>query len=511
MREIEFFDIVCSSGRVEFRFCEKNGGVQDYSESAYFSFELFIPSSDTVALVLGTFCGTKYDRVHIDLTVCRDTFCYLKARLNTELTVKSILEKDFFENTDEKSEKTSPGEEGSGSRLIVNYSGGMDSLALHCCLPPDTNMVSILFEGFEREYEFFKRAPTHIVKTDVRRKLPIDTNSWEFMGFAAILYREYLSKKGIIAYTSFGTILEAGTTDVLKQVAVDKQNYDFSGLSLIRLTHGLTELGTSLVAAHYCPDVLTDSLNSLALPGSEKLYRKECLANIACGILGLTPVVKEYHTPRRKMRFGEYFATDFLSLCIAKHLGIKYVKALYQFLPSNYERFIDDHSLAFYGKIKQDMLSQEPKEIISFFCNKAMEAGLSFYTAEDYEETNEVREYLLAAYEETAEKERTTPQFQFLLDDRIRGRNFRKVVLYGAGGVGKDYYQQLTASGTDVYWVGENWFYCREQGLDVHPVNPLPNEDYEAYIIATIKPTFKDAMKKALTEQGIPADRIIEI
>ena len=111
-------------------------------------------------------------------------------------------------------------------------------------------------------------------------------------------------------------------------------------------------------------------------------------------MLGLDPIVNEYHFPENKLTFGNYITTDFLSLCIAKYLGVDFAAAIYEELPQGFEEFVQTHTLSFYKKIKQDNLSIEPKDLIQFFCSKCQGAGLEYYQEDDYREIREVLAFL---------------------------------------------------------------------------------------------------------------------
>lgn len=354
----------------------------------YIRFDHFVPSEDTIALILASFCGSVYDHVYMDLCICRDTFEQINNWLNADFSVKAVLEKEYLSDYSRSETFIKP-------HAIMNFSGGMDSLAFLCCLPPEIKLVSIYFTGYEREYKYFRKYSTHIVKTNVRRFIPIDENSWEFMGFASILYRDYYPDTNCLL---FGSIAEAARWGLVRHESrIIEQGvplFHAAGLILPHLTHSLTELGTAMIIAHYKPEEMLGSLCSIEDIGSEKLYRKECLSNIACSILGLAPIVNEYHFPENKMTFGHYITTDVLSLCVAKHLGVDYAAAIYEELPRGFEEFVQTHSLEFFKKIKQDNLSVEPKELIQFFCNRCEQAGLEYYHEDDYREIEEVLAFL---------------------------------------------------------------------------------------------------------------------
>lgn len=374
-----------------------------------------------------------------------------------------------------------------------------------CCLPRDISTVSIYFDGFEREYQYFKNFPTHFVWTDARSKLSLDTNGHNFMGFGSLLYRDMLRGK----YTTFGTVLEAGDENILYKTSEPSESNNVffgSGMELLCFTHALTELGTALIVMCYMPNETINSLKSLAGPGSEKLYRKECLINIACRMQGKEEIVKKYHYPRSKIVFGEHFASDFLSFCIAKYLGVPYVLDLYAELPSGFEEFVNNHDLLFYSKIKQDMLSKTPEELLNYYRQKLFAAGLEYYSDEDYQEMREVGDYLRNIYRKRPKKN-SKEHIDFRLNDKLR--DYKSVILYGAGKVGQDYYRQLIEKDVSVYWVDEKYNYYRNQGYDVNPINDLGQIDYDVVIIATVEDDFMKSMREELLTQGIPEEKII--
>lgn len=86
---------------------------------------------------------------------------------------------------------------------------------------------------------------------------------------------------------------------------------------------------------------------------------------------------------------------------------------------------------------------------------------------------------------------------------------YQKVVLYGAGNVGKDCFYQLSKKGVAVYWIDSNYLYYKGFGLDVHSINTLPKEGYDAYILATVKPENAAEMHQLLLKKGITESKII--
>lgn len=98
---------------------------------------------------------------------------------------------------------------------------------------------------------------------------------------------------------------------------------------------------------------------------------------------------------------------------------------------------------------------------------------------------------------------------KYKINDEVIDK-FQRVVLYGAGNVGKDYFYQLSKKGVIIYWVDGNNSYYKGFGLDVHPVTDIPKDDYDAYILATVKHENAKSMRKVLQNQGIANDKIIQ-
>src|SRR5699024_8281135 len=80
---------------------------------------------------------------------------------------------------------------------------------------------------------------------------------------------------------------------------------------------GLTEIGTLTALLSTTPNLISESLLSVASPGEEKLYRKALLAKIVASRLGTTIHLPEIKTPTTPhFVFGKNFALDLLSLYV---------------------------------------------------------------------------------------------------------------------------------------------------------------------------------------------------
>lgn len=90
--------------------------------------------------------------------------------------------------------------------------------------------------------------------------------------------------------------------------------------------------------------------------------------------------------------------------------------------------------------------------------------------------------------------------------------NGKKVVLYGAGTVGKDYYRQLSwkIGKANVYWTDKNYGTICETIREVQPflLGNLNEFDYSIIILAVNKQVVADEMKSELIQLGLPEDKI---
>lgn len=87
----------------------------------------------------------------------------------------------------------------------------------------------------------------------------------------------------------------------------------------------------------------------------------------------------------------------------------------------------------------------------------------------------------------------------------------KKVVLYGAGVVGRDYHQSLQQSQNIQLcaWIDKNDEKCRAEGLNVQGIDILKRIEYDYILIAIKKETLFDEIRKELLIKGIAEDKII--
>lgn len=383
MKIAEFIDFSVKPGRIDFIYTKRDGESVE-KQGIWFELERgIIPSNDAIALAVATFIGTAFETVIIDLPVTMKTKENIEKFTHASVEVPMVVEKDVPSII--------------GEKLILNFSGGFDSLAAMYLLPEKTELVAIDFGGwFERESIFFERFRPHILKTNFRQ-LKLDRNSWTFMGVGALLYCEALGA----SYNVFGTIMEATPMHFLQKPPATNNNatspFCYLGLKDIRYMNGLTEVGTAMVVSYYAPEIANESLVSLSNPKTEKRYRKEILLDIVCKKFGRNVVFDRTLPPDSKIPFGRNFALDFLSLYILKNRGLEVVEQTVSDIPQEASALVEDLQLRFYERINCEYLNGNTfvnNEARGDFLCRLLRAGVLPYTENDYREFRQVADFL---------------------------------------------------------------------------------------------------------------------
>jgi len=261
---------------------------------------------------------------------------------------------------------------------------------------------------FAREARFFERFDTHIVRTDARRgnaldggdHLDLDGNSWTFMGFGAMLYRDHLGLDTIL----FGTILESYRHSVDKGRKCQDDPFPFPGFGLTRKVYvgGLTEVATAFVCEYFAEDYVSDSLVSLAGVGSTKLYRKELLIHLAKLKYGRTTTMASLHIPTHPLVFGDYGVDDLLIFYIRKKLGAEVADKLCCNMSPDAIELCDTLHLDFYERVMPELVNLCDLSEEKGYFSKLAEAGILPWDDNDWEEFRQVMDVLRVYHPEVA-------------------------------------------------------------------------------------------------------------
>lgn len=276
-----------------------------------------------------------------------------------------------------------------GRKSVLSFSGGLDSLAAYALMGEETQLVSIDFgDGFERERDFFGQFRTNVIAT----QSSVRGRSWTFMGLAAILLRDSVDGGRL----AFGTILEATPWHFLRKTAADSLHPIFAaaGYSGIAPVKGLTEFGTTAVAAQAFPDLMPHSLDSLAAPHTEKYLRKLALLELVRDRLGLDyelPEAKGLGTSRVKI--GDGLATDFLLPGMVKFASSDRVMQ-WADVPRGMFRTIEKLSLDFYFRENGDLAGNRIDSAGDVLAANQRAFGIMPYSGEDWEQFKDLVRWL---------------------------------------------------------------------------------------------------------------------
>lgn len=406
MKEIRFYNFVIKEGLVKFEYC-LTSEKQERKSNVYFELNRkFTPSITSVAYVMSTLIGVKkFTKAVVDLEVTKEVAAKIEKFVKTPVEWKGIVESD---PTDVAVENP--------NNIILNFSGGLDSLAAYYLLPKDrTKLISVSFGGwFVREENFFKKFNPLIVRTNLRYNKTgannrLNENSWTFMGCGALLCKNYSKAK----YNVFGSILEGTVYHLIPTNTVGDNNNTppFGGYGLydLRVVNGITEVATTIISSYYGADLMHDAIESLAAPKTEKKYRKQLLLDIICEKFGRKIDIKFTEPPVKKIKFGTYLTTDFLCLYILKNRGLEAASQTVSDIPQSAVELVKNLDLTFFERMNCDFIDGKnypDNELRGYVIGRAIEAGVLPYTEKDYKEyrivTNLLNEY--HHFDKSAEK-----------------------------------------------------------------------------------------------------------
>lgn len=268
-------------------------------------------------------------------------------------------------------------------------------MAAMSLMPEDTQLVSMDFGGrFAREREFFEKFDTLTVSTNVV-DTPLRLNSWSFMGIGAILTSDYFGAE----YHTFGGILEAGPDNMRLAPAAARNNTfpPFRAAGYINAPYvlGLTEIGTLTALLSTTPNLISESLLSVASPGEEKLYRKALLAKIVASRLGTTIHLPEIKTPTTPhFVFGKNFALDLLSLYVISETQDPSAMNMVDNIPEAAVRLADSLNFDFMERANPTLYENFPSKLAPNLNRLLAEYDIRWYTEKDWDEYGNVRRFL---------------------------------------------------------------------------------------------------------------------
>ena len=360
---------------------------QDDNNTHYIEFELNTPiyvREDLIALALATLCGTKYNSITMELTVSKLTKEYIKKFTKAELKIK---DNDF-----------TPIINKTKNNHTLNFSGGFDSMAALAFLPKNSSLVSMDFGGsFNREMHMINKFNSHTVKSNIL-ETDFRKNSWLFMTIASILYKDYLDTK----YNIFGSIINAA----FMQNSNFINNYstphliEAAGMKNIPYSLSLSEIGTIKVGCETFPELMNESLISLANPKEEKRFRKQLLLEIEIERfdhnIELTDRLEKPH--RQYFKWGDSFLVDHLAIYIMKYRGYDTASLTIKNIPEEAYKMSQNLKLDFYDRYYTDVLKFIPADFRADYVKRMGELNILPFEENDWIEYRQVINYLSNFY-----------------------------------------------------------------------------------------------------------------
>ena len=348
----------------------------DGHDEIYFSVPIgFYAHNDSVAAALATLCGKKYQKIRFKFPLSRA--CRQGISEQTSALVTS-------DGTGTRRR--------SGRNIALNFSGGFDSLASYFLAPQQIRVAVAFGSWFERERAFFETlSPEVICTTDFRQK-GYERNDWLFMFASSLLYADYLDLAGV----GMGTIFEATSYNYrfskhAKQIPL----FEAIGLQEITLTRGLTEFGTAQLMLRYGPELIDQSIHSLAEARSEKSLRKRLMIDtMRQRDGGPPPDFDTYEYPNKKPRYGESFPIDFLALSFVRLYGLEIVSRWVDGLDRIDLELLDKIDVSWIYRHNPLFLEDIPPDLRPDVMRRMEEAGIESFHRTDWPHYRALRKIL---------------------------------------------------------------------------------------------------------------------
>lgn len=376
MSVIKFENIIIKPGYIR-------ADYQDNNTSHFIEFELsqdIVVRDDLIATTLATLCGYKYKKIYMELSISEEVKKAIEYALRTEVFCKSRE----IEQSVKKPFKNH----------IVSFSGGFDSLSMLPFLPESSGLVAMDFGGsFSREMEIIRSFTDFIVKTNI-----LDTdfrsNSWTFMLIASILYSDLMSAK----YNVWGGVFAGSVISNIGSIDRYATPYVIRGTGMRSVPYllSITEVGTAKILLKSYPELIDDSLQSLAAESSEKRYRKQMYIeiesmrnNVSVGL------PNKLDTPLKPFaEWGKRVHSDFMQLYLIKHLGYTEASTIIKDIPEQANDLGNNLKLDFFDRFNPNVLKHIPSQFKEKYVSTLLSHGIEPYTENDWKELHQVREFL---------------------------------------------------------------------------------------------------------------------
>lgn len=338
---------------------------------------------DLVATAVAPLLGRSYAHITFDFPVSEPVRIQVEARTRAKVVSAGAQE------------VRQP-----GTRLALNFSGGMDSLAAWLLAPDETVRLAVDFgRWFRRERGSFELlAPDVICSTDFRAK-GYGLTDWLSMGAAATLFADHLD----LASVGFGSHLAASPSYLrprgLEPGDATASLISAAGLRDGTLTRGLTEFGTSLIFDRYAPGVADNSLSSVARSGSAKMFRKRLIYDSAVAFRGGPRVdIEHRRLPHRKIQLWQSYGMDFAMIILMALYPPEFVRRFIKEPDMGVLEAASDIRPDFAFRCNPMFVQQIPPRLRNTVVQRMAAADIEMYGDADWVEYEKLRRILAGHY-----------------------------------------------------------------------------------------------------------------
>ena len=176
--------------------------------------------------------------------------------------------------------------------------------------------------------------------------------------------------------------------------------------------------------------------------------------------------------------------------------------------------FID--SIAYYYCQREDGLVRSQDELYLAKINYFYYYMRRLFEKEDLILKKQLENYILASVKTAFRwklglSQNNLIKSKYVLDSSVFLDEPKKVILYGAGAVGRDYYSLLQESCNIrlCAWIDQKWAQCQGEGLAVQPLETILLIEYDYILVAVKNRTVFMEIKKQLESLDISAEKVI--
>jgi hypothetical protein len=292
-----------------------------------------------------------------------------------------------------------------GRRLGINFSGGLDSMALWLLLKEharaDFRAIALDYgPPFDIERRGFRAVPTDVICGANFRALGYGQHG-RFNASASLLFADYLDLGSLASGHTYNQNpysvehLLHGEEPAFRQL---EPAYHAGGLTEAHLIRGLNSLGTDKLVYTLAPQLVEAAFVASARPGGDNHLTKGYTLRWLYEQAGqpVPDFLRNLTFPAQLPRYGVSLGSELRTFFIIKHYGLDVARRVMRGLERHDLTFINELSLDFLGKYNTNYVALIPAELRQPILSGLHACGIDPYTERDWHELDIVMDFLLA-------------------------------------------------------------------------------------------------------------------